>query len=233
MKKSFMFALAAASMMVACGGSDKAEGNKAETTEVVSATTNTIAATDNYITSGELVFVDVLDVMNRSKLYADEFAALEQKVTAFQQKAYNLQQGWAEKEQKLATDYNKLQEEATKIQEKYDSRLMTSLEYQNKMTEIQNKGNNLQQQITTFESEVQANSQVMAQEEQQLNEEQVVLMNKFSDLMNRAIEDINSDKRYKMIVTKDAVLDAAEELNISNLVLSRVDELYAADKAAE
>lgn len=110
---------------------------------------------------------------------------------------------------------------------------MTSLEYQNKMTEIQNKGNNLQQQITTFESEVQANSQVMAQEEQQLNEEQVVLMNKFSDLMNRAIEDINSDKRYKMIVTKDAVLDAAEELNISNLVLSRVDELYAADKAAE
>lgn len=233
MKKSFMFALAAASMMVACGGSDKAEGNKAETTEVVSATTNTIAATDNYITSGELVFVDVLDVMNRSKLYADEFAALEQKVTAFQQKAYNLQQGWAEKEQKLATDYNKLQEEATKIQEKYDSRLMTSLEYQNKMTEIQNKGNNLQQQITTFESEVQANSQVMAQEEQQLNEEQVVLMNKFSDLMNRAIEDINSDKRYKMIVTKDAVLDAAKELNISNLVLSRVDELYAADKAAE
>ncbi|MBQ3043098.1 MAG: OmpH family outer membrane protein [Alistipes sp.] len=233
MKKSFMFALAAASMMVACGGSDKAEGNNAEATEVASATTNTIAATDNYITSGELVFVDVLDVMNRSKLYADEFAALEQKVTAFQQKAYNLQQGWAEKEQKLATDYNKLQEEATKIQEKYDSRLMTSLEYQNKMTEIQNKGNNLQQQITTFESEVQANSQVMAQEEQQLNEEQVVLMNKFSDLMNRAIEDINSDKRYKMIVTKDAVLDAAEELNISNLVLSRVDELYAADKAAE
>ena len=233
MKKSFMFALASASMMVACGGSDKAEGNKAEATEVASATTNTIAATDNYITSGELVFVDVLDVMNRSKLYADEFAALEQKVTAFQQKAYNLQQGWAEKEQKLATDYNKLQEEATKIQEKYDSRLMTSLEYQNKMTEIQNKGNNLQQQITTFESEVQANSQVMAQEEQQLNEEQVVLMNKFSDLMNRAIEDINSDKRYKMIVTKDAVLDAAEELNISNLVLSRVDELYAADKAAE
>ncbi len=233
MKKSFMFALAAASMMVACGGSDKTEGNKAEATEVASATTNTIAATDNYITSGELVFVDVLDVMNRSKLYADEFAALEQKVTAFQQKAYNLQQGWAEKEQKLATDYNKLQEEATKIQEKYDSRLMTSLEYQNKMTEIQNKGNNLQQQITTFESEVQANSQVMAQEEQQLNEEQVVLMNKFSDLMNRAIEDINSDKRYKMIVTKDAVLDATEELNISNLVLSRVDELYAADKAAE
>ena len=233
MKKSFMFALAAASMMVACGGSDEAEGNKAEATEVASATTNTIAATDNYITSGELVFVDVLDVMNRSKLYADEFAALEQKVTAFQQKAYNLQQGWAEKEQKLATDYNKLQEEATKIQEKYDSRLMTSLEYQNKMTEIQNKGNNLQQQIATFESEVQANSQVMAQEEQQLNEEQVVLMNKFSDLKNRAIEDINSDKRYKMIVTKDAVLDAAEELNISNLVLSRVDELYAADKAAE
>lgn len=233
MKKSFMFALAAASMLVACGGSEKAEGSNTEATEVASATTNTIAATDNYITSGELVFVDVLDVMNRSKLYADEFAALEQKVTAFQQKAYNLQQGWAEKEQKLATDYNKLQEEAAKIQEKYDSRLMTSLEYQNKMTEIQNKGNNLQQQIATFESEVQANSQVMAGEEQQLNEEQVVLMNKFSDLMSRAIKDINSDKRYKMIVAKEAVLDAAEELNISNLVLSKVDELYAADKAAE
>lgn len=234
MKKSFMFTLAATAMLVACGGSDKkADKATSESGADVATEGYTSTATDNYITSGEIVYVDVLDVMNRSKMYANEFTVLEQKLMTFQEKAYKAQQGWAEKEQSLAAEYSKLQEDAAKIQEKFDSRLMTSLEYQNKMTELQDKGVALQQRVTSFEADVQSASQTLAQEEQQLGEEQAVLMNRFSDLCNRAINDINSDQRYKMIVTKDAVLNAAEELNISNLVLSKVDELYEADKAAE
>ena len=171
--------------------------------------------------------------MNRSKIYADEFTVLEQKAATFQQKVYTTQQGWADREQSLASEYSKLQEEAATVQEKYNNRLMTSLEYQNKMTELQGKDAALQQRLATYESDVQTGTQTLAQEEQVLNEEQVVLMNKYGNLLERAIKDINSDKRYKMIVTKDAVLDAAEELNISNLILSKVDELYAADKSAE
>ena len=68
-------------------------------------------------------------------------------------------------------------------------------------------------------------------EEQQLAEEQMVLMNKFQDLTRRAIAEINADGRYKMILNAVSVVDADPTLNISDLVLKKVDELYAADSA--
>ena len=65
-----------------------------------------------------------------------------------------------------------------------------------------------------------------------LEEENVVFQNRMADLMQRAINEINAEKTYKMIVNATALLDASEELDITELILAKVNELYAADKAA-
>ena len=59
-------------------------------------------------------------------------------------------------------------------------------------------------------------------------EEQMVLMNRFQAIAREAIADINADRRYKMIVNAVSVVDADPTLNISDIVLKRVDELYEA-----
>jgi outer membrane protein len=61
-----------------------------------------------------------------------------------------------------------------------------------------------------------------------LAEEHAVLENRFAELLKLAIEDINADGRYKMIVNSMVVVDAADGLNISSLVLAKIDELYEA-----
>ena len=85
--------------------------------------------------------------------------------------------------------------------------------------------------MTALQSTVQTEGAALQTEEQQLAEEQMVLMNKFQDLTRRAIDEINGDKRYKMIVNAVSVVDAEPSLNISDIVLKKVDELYSADNA--
>ena len=47
------------------------------------------------------------------------------------------------------------------------------------------------------------------------------------------MQDINADKKYKMIVNSTALIDADTTLNIPPAVLAKVNELYAADQKAE
>ena len=56
----------------------------------------------------------------------------------------------------------------------------------------------------------------------------MVIMNRFQELTRKALNDINADKRYKMILNAASVVDADPTLNISSLVLKKVDELYEA-----
>jgi outer membrane protein len=53
-------------------------------------------------------------------------------------------------------------------------------------------------------------------------------MNRFQELARQAINTINADRRYKMIINAVSVVDADPALNISDLVLKHVDELYTA-----
>ena len=59
----------------------------------------------------------------------------------------------------------------------------------------------------------------------------MVLNNRVNDLVKRAIQAINADKKYKLVVNSTALLDADESLNITEQVLSKVNELYASEKA--
>jgi outer membrane protein len=46
----------------------------------------------------------------------------------------------------------------------------------------------------------------------------------------RAIEAVNADGKYKMVFNATALLDAADALDISDVVLAKVNELYEAEK---
>lgn len=222
MKKSLLSILAMSLMMVSCGGAkseSKVDVENAEPTEVEGV---------ECVASGDVVFIDLDYIMAASKFYAAEGVALENKMQNFQQKSLTIQEGWAKKEQNLANEYNKLQAEAAKLEEDYAKGLITTLNAQKKQEEIQTKANTIQTKMNNFQTSVQTEGQELQKEEQALNEEQVVLMNRFKELATKAIDEINVDRRYKMIINAVSVVDADPTLNISDLVLERVDALYVA-----
>ena len=222
MKKSLLSILAMSLMMVSCGGAkseSKVEVESAEPIEVQGV---------ECVASGDVVFLDLDYIMAASKFYATEGVALETKMQNFQQKSLTVQEGWAKKEQNLANEYNKLQAEAAKLEEDYAKGLITTLNAQKKQEEIQKKANTIQTKMNNFQTTVQTEGQDLQKEEQALSEEQMVLMNRFKEIATKAIDEINADGRYKMIINAVSVVDANPSLNISDLVLERVDALYEA-----
>jgi outer membrane protein len=222
MKKTLLFTLAAAAVMVSCGGAE----TKSKSTP--SASDSTEVRTVECVASGDVVYVDLDYIMASSKLYAAEGTSLEQKVKAFEEKMIATQEGWAKKEQGLAAEYNKLQAEAAKLEEDYAKGLITTLNAQKKQEEIQTKANTIQTKMNNYQTTVQNEGAELQKEEQALNEEQMVVMNRFKELATKAIDEINADRRYKMIINAVSVVDADPALNISDLVLERVDALYEA-----
>lgn len=223
MKKSLLFILALAAMMTSC-----ATANNKSAEETATTSDSTEVRTVECVASGDVVFVDLDYIMSASKLYASEGKALETKMQEFQTRATAAQEGWAKKEQSLANEYNKLQNDAMKLQQDYEKGLITSLKAQERQAELQKKGESIQARMTALQTTVQTEGATLQGEEQALGEEQVVLMNRFQALARQAIDEINADRRYKMIINAVSVVDAEPTLNISDLVLKRVDELYEA-----
>ena len=154
--------------------------------------------------STDLAYVRTDAVFADSEIFKTEGVAL-------QAKNEKTQKSLAEKEQKL-------QNEMAQLQEKYQKGLITTIEAQRKEQDIQKR-------VASYQESAQ--KQLRA-----LEEENVVFQNRMADLMQRAINEINAEKTYKMIVNATALLDASEDLDITELILAKVNELYAADKAA-
>ena len=152
----------------------------------------------------DLAFVRTEAVFAESEIFKTEGVAL-------QAKNEKTQKNLAEKEQKL-------QNEMVQLQEKYQKGLITTIEAQRKEQDIQKR-------VAAYQESAQ--KQLRA-----LEEESLVFQNRMSDLMQRAIDEINADGAYKMIVNASALLDASEDLDITSVVLAKVNELYAADKAS-
>ena len=151
---------------------------------------------------GDLAFVNVDYVLAESDIFKSEGIALRDKTEKTQQK-------WAKKEQNLQNEINQLAE-------KYQKGLITTRNALEKEQELQKRA---------------ASMQTAAQKEgKELEEESIVFQNRMNDLLMRAIQDINADKKYKMIVQASALLDADESLNITEKVLAKVNELYKAEK---
>ncbi len=159
-------------------------------------------STTEVVAEGDLAFVNVDYVMAESDIFKTEGIALRDKTEKTQQK-------WAKKEQSLQNEINQLAE-------KYQKGLITTRNAQEKEQELQKRA---------------ASMQTAAQKEgKELEEESIVFQNRMNDLLMRAIQDINADKKYKMIVAATALLDADESLNLTEKVLAKVNELYKTEK---
>ncbi len=158
--------------------------------------------TSQQIVSSDIAYVQVEAVLAQCDLYQTEGVALQEKT----QKA---QKSWAQREKNL-------QAEAAQLQEKYEKGLITSRDAQAQQESIQKK-------VASY----QANAQ---KEAQTLDEENFVFSNRAQDLLQRAVQQINADGKYKLIINASALIDADSTLDITPVVLAKVNELYAADK---
>ena len=150
------------------------------------------------VVSSDIAYVQVEAVLAQCDLYKNEGVAL-------QEKTEKAQKSWAQREQNL-------QAEAAQLQQKYEKGLITSRDAQAQQESIQKK-------VASYQSNAQ-------KEAQTLDEENYVFTNRAQDLLQRAVQEINAGKKYKLI-------DADTTLNITPAVLAKVNELYAADKKAE
>ncbi len=157
------------------------------------------------IGSSDIAYVQVEAVLAQSDLFQNEGAAL-------QEKTKKAQEGWAKKEQGL-------QYEAAQLQEKYQKGLMTTADAQAKQESIQKR-------VAAYQSTAQ-------KEAQKLDEENYVFTNRAQDLIHRAVQELNADKKYKLIINATSLVDADSLLDITPIVLAKVNELYATDKAAD
>lgn len=162
------------------------------------------AAEQTAITSSDIAFVKADSLVFLSDIYQTEGVALQKKLEA-------TQQSWAKKEQGF-------QYEAAQLQEKYQKGLITSIKAaeteENLNKRIQNYQNSMQKEAAT------------------LDEENFVLNNRINMLVAEAIEEINKDDKYKLILNSSALLDGANALDITKDLLKIVNEKYAAEKAA-
>ena len=152
--------------------------------------------------AGDLAYVQVEAVLAQCDLYKNEGVALQEKT----QKAQN---SWAQRERNL-------QAEAAQLQEKYQKGLITT-------NDAQAQQQSIEQRAAAYQNSVQ-------KEAQALDEENFVFNNRAQDLIMRAVQAINAEKKYKMIVNASALIDADTTLNITPIVLEKVNELYAIDQ---
>lgn len=174
-------------------------------TKTAEQTGDAAEAVAQQVISSDIAYVQVEAVLAQCDLYKTEGVAL-------QEKTEKAQKSWAQREKGL-------QAEAAQLQEKYQKGLITSRDAQTQQENIQKKAESYQ-----------ANAQ---KEAQTLDEENYVFTNRAQDLLQRAVQEINADKKYKLIINATALIDADTTLNITPAVLAKVNELYAADKKAE
>ncbi len=165
----------------------------------------TAVEVDQQIGSSDIAYVQVDAVLAQSDLYKNEGAAL-------QEKTEKAQKSWAQREKGL-------QSEAAQLQEKYQKGLITT-------NDAQAQQENIQRRVASYQSAAQ-------KEAQTLDEENYVFTNRAQDLMQRAVKELNADKKYKLIINATALIDADSTLNITPIVLAKVNELYATDKKTQ
>ena len=63
-----------------------------------------------------------------------------------------------------------------------------------------------------------------------MQEELNVLNNRIADYITKAVDELNADGRYKMIIDATMLVNASAELDMTAAVLAKVNELYEAEK---
>ena len=154
------------------------------------------------VTPSDVAYVDVDQVVADSEIFKTEGKALQEKTEKTQQK--------------LANRERNLNSEMQQLNDKYQKGLITTRDAETKMQELQKRAASWQ------------NSAQKSMKE--LEEENFVFQNRLKDLVSRAIQNINAERKYKMVINKNmALLEADTTLDISNAVLIKMNELYKAE----
>ncbi len=178
------------------------ESAKTETSTASEATTETNTTDGDVVaTISDIAYVDIDAALSKCDIYTTEGVALQKKTT-------KAQSSWEQKEQQLQAD-------AAKLQDKYQRGLITTANAQLEQEKLQQKAVQYQNTAQT--------------ELQKLDEENAVFTNRTRDLIRRAVDEINSDRRYKLIVNASALIDADTTLNITDRVVEVINRLYAED----
>lgn len=224
MKKTLLFAFAAAALFASCGEKET------KTTDVQTEAEEVVALPDSSecVNSAEVVYVDLDAIFKSSKIFEKEGKPLETKMEAFQKKAMEKENELVQLGQSIEYEQSRINQDGSKVQSDYQKGLMTTLNYQAKMQELEKRAQNLQVNAAAYQQKQQKAGEELQKEQQELGEAQIVLENRFTELTKKAIEEINADGRYKMVINSMMVINAADGLNISSLVLAKVDELYEA-----
>lgn len=220
MIKKVLFVAMVAALVVSCDSEKKRENKRSDDKGVVETSMEKKDVEQNVVNeptsnpdaSGDIVYVDMAYLSAQCKLSLTEGKDLDTKLEAYEAELKRANDAWMAKEQAL-------QAEAAKIQDDYQKTLITSITFQQ-------KGEDLQRRYAEFQNSVQNEAGKLAQQEQALAEEQMVLGTRFTTLLKKAVENVNSQGQYKMVVTSDVLIDADESLNISALVLAEMDKLY-------
>lgn len=153
--------------------------------------------------NGDIAYVRSEYVLSESELFKTEGEALRAK-------SEKTQAAWAKSEQGF-------QYEANQLQEKYQKGLITSANAQKQQASIESR-------VKTYQTNAQKEAQAM-------EEENYVFTNRAQDLFRRAVSQLNENKDYKLILNASAIIDADTLLDLSDQVLTIINELYAAEQA--
>jgi outer membrane protein len=186
--------------LASCGEKKTAEN----TTENEVAIENPVEETtkENVTPEGDYVFVDVAYVISESDIVKNEGKALEEKGKKL--------------EDKFAKNEQSLQYQMKQLNEKAQKGLITSRDYNAEGEKLQKNMAYLQQQAQKEGAEFQ--------------EEMMVFNNRVQDIIRRAVQQINADKKYKMVINlNNALIDFDSSLDITSAVLAKVNELYKSE----
>ncbi len=161
--------------------------------------------TDSTAQTGAIVYIDLDRIIMEYDMANDLGAVVETKVKGIQDE--------------ITRRGQKLEKAVSEYQDKMNKGLMTR-----SVAEAQYQ--KLQQQEVEFNN-------YAAQKQQEIQEEQVVMMNQIGDAIKTFLEKYNEEKQYAMIITNSGgapVITAAAALNITDDVLTRLNEEYVNSK---
>ena len=130
--------------------------------------------------SSDIAYVQVEAVLAQCDLFLDEGAALQEKDP--------------ESSEELGSERAKPAGRSRPVGEKYQKGLITT-------NDAQAQQQSIEKRVASYQSSAQ-------KEAQALDEENYVFTNRAQDLLHRAVQEINGDKKYKLIINATALIDA-------------------------
>ncbi len=198
--KKLIFGALAALAFASCGNNQTAQQNT--TNDSIAIAQGVIDSLTKLDAIYDIAVVDVDYVVANYNMFIEENAKLEKKA----EKVNN----------DLTARGRKLEKEYLDFEEKRQNGLATQAKLAEMAASLQKKGEQ-------YDAD-------RASKAEELQEEHAVMMNNVAYAIENFIKGYNADGRYKMILTRTAVIDADASMDITQIILDGLNAQYAAQK---